>query len=55
VLAAAESPEAKDRLRKQNEDAARLGIFGAPSFVVGTELFWGNDRMEQALAWAAKA
>jgi 2-hydroxychromene-2-carboxylate isomerase len=28
-----------------------LGIFGAPSFVSGTELFWGNDRLEDALVW----
>ena len=34
--------------------ATRLGIFGAPSFVVGGELFWGNDRLEDALAWCAK-
>lgn len=51
VLAAAESPAAKDRLRQQNEEAMQLGIFGAPTFVVGTELFWGNDRLERAMAW----
>jgi 2-hydroxychromene-2-carboxylate isomerase len=28
------------------------GLFGAPSFIVGDELFWGNDRLETALAWA---
>lgn len=34
-------------------DAARaLGLFGAPSFVVGTELFWGHDRLDDALLWA---
>jgi 2-hydroxychromene-2-carboxylate isomerase len=31
------------------------GIFGAPSMVVGEELFWGNDRLEQALDWARRA
>jgi 2-hydroxychromene-2-carboxylate isomerase len=30
----------------------RLEIFGAPSFVVDGELFWGNDRLEDALTWA---
>jgi 2-hydroxychromene-2-carboxylate isomerase len=30
-----------------------LGIFGAPDFVVGGELFWGNDRLEDVLAWAS--
>ena len=54
ALAAAESPEAKAKLRAQTERAQALGIFGAPSFVVGEELFWGNDRLEAALAWARR-
>jgi len=49
VLAEAESPAWKPRLREQTERAEQLGIFGAPSFVVGSELFWGSDRLEQAL------
>jgi 2-hydroxychromene-2-carboxylate isomerase len=52
VLAAAQSPEAKAALRAQTEDAARHGIFGAPSFRAGGELFWGGDRLETALDWA---
>jgi 2-hydroxychromene-2-carboxylate isomerase len=52
LLEEAQSPESKARLRTRTEDAARLGIFGAPSFLVGDELFWGNDRLEDALAWA---
>jgi len=52
VLAATESPEAKEKLRQQTERAIQLGIFGAPSFVVNGELFWGNDRMESAFRWA---
>lgn len=55
ALAAAESPEAKAKLRAQTGRAQALGIFGAPSFVVGEELFWGNDRLEAALAWARRA
>jgi 2-hydroxychromene-2-carboxylate isomerase len=51
VLESAQGPESKERLRQQTEDAVRLGLFGAPSFVVGGELFWGNDRLEQAIAW----
>jgi 2-hydroxychromene-2-carboxylate isomerase len=51
TLARAQNAENKDRLRRQTEEAIRLGIFGAPSFVVGDELFWGNDRLEQALEW----
>ena len=49
VLASAQTDENKQRLRRQTEDAARLGIFGAPSFVVDGELFWGNDRLESAI------
>lgn len=55
VLAQAESPEAKSRLRSNTEEAVALGIFGAPSFVVDRELFWGNDRLEQALDWANRS
>jgi 2-hydroxychromene-2-carboxylate isomerase len=54
VLAHAQSDEAKQRLRAQTDEAAVIGIFGAPSFVVDGELFWGNDRLEQAIELAAK-
>jgi 2-hydroxychromene-2-carboxylate isomerase len=55
VLAAAQSPEIKDALRRQTEEAQRLGLFGAPSFITEDgELFWGNDRLEAALAWAKR-
>ena len=50
LLDEAQSPEAKAGLRSQTEQAVSLGIFGAPSFVVGGELFWGNDRLEAALS-----
>jgi 2-hydroxychromene-2-carboxylate isomerase len=51
-LARAAAPEVKTGLRLQTERAVSRGIFGAPSFLVGEELFWGNDRLEEALAWA---
>ena len=51
VLASASSDNAKSRLRRNTERAIELGIFGAPTFVVGDELFWGNDRLEAALEW----
>ncbi len=55
LLAAAQSDEIKTRLRQQTEEAQRLGIFGAPTFVTGDgELFWGNDRLERALLWATR-
>lgn len=48
----ASSPEIKERLKAQTERAWEKGVFGAPSFTVEDELFWGNDRMEAAFAWA---
>ncbi len=53
VLARADSDENKARLRAQTERAQALGIFGAPSFVVAGELYWGNDRLGDAIAKAA--
>jgi 2-hydroxychromene-2-carboxylate isomerase len=52
VLAAASGEHAKSCLRRNTERAIELGIFGAPTFVVGDELFWGNDRLEAALEWS---
>ena len=52
LLEAAQSSEAKARLRAETEHARALGVFGAPTFVVDGELFWGNDRLEAAVAWA---
>ena len=43
----------KQSLRQTTEHAVQLGIFGAPSFVTADgELFWGDDRLEQAVNWA---
>jgi 2-hydroxychromene-2-carboxylate isomerase len=55
LLARAATAEAKSALRRRNEEAAALGIFGAPTMVVGAEMFWGNDRLEDALDWPAGA
>ena len=52
VMARAQLDANKLALRAQTERAAELGLFGAPSFRVGDELFWGNDRLEDALGWA---
>lgn len=54
ILDQAQSPENKAALAAAVEEAIAKGIFGAPSFIVGDELFWGNDRLEQAMAWASK-
>jgi 2-hydroxychromene-2-carboxylate isomerase len=55
VLAQAESDAVKAALRAQCDEAQRLGIFGAPTFVTADgEMFWGNDRLEAALDWARR-
>lgn len=51
----AQRPETKDALRVATDHARSLGIFGAPSLVVGDELFWGDDRLEDAIAFASTA
>lgn len=51
ILKQCQAPEAGQLLRAQTARAAKLGIFGAPFFVVGDELFWGNDRLEDAVNW----
>jgi 2-hydroxychromene-2-carboxylate isomerase len=52
VIALTGQAETKERLKQRNEEAQELGIFGAPSFLTKGELFWGDDRLEQALALA---
>jgi 2-hydroxychromene-2-carboxylate isomerase len=54
ALTAANAPETKEALKAQTAEAQSHGLFGAPSFTVGEELFWGNDRLEVALAWAKR-
>lgn len=54
VIKRAAKPEIKDRLKAQTEEARMAGIFGAPAFITqDRELFWGDDRLEQAVAWSA--
>ena len=52
VLAAAQAQDVKEALRAQTARARALGIFGAPTFIVEGEMFWGDDRLEDALAHA---
>ncbi|NHZ93001.1 2-hydroxychromene-2-carboxylate isomerase [Massilia sp. CCM 8733] len=53
LLAAANTEQNKLAMRAQGEQALRRGIFGAPMFFAGDDMFWGNDRLEDAVAWAA--
>lgn len=52
ALEVATSPAGKEKLRSQTQEAMDLGIFGAPTFMVGGEMFWGNDRLEWAVECA---
>jgi 2-hydroxychromene-2-carboxylate isomerase len=54
ILEEATSEPWKPRLRSTTERAIALGIFGAPTFMVGEEMFWGSDRLEQAVDLAAR-
>jgi 2-hydroxychromene-2-carboxylate isomerase len=45
LLALSESPEIKERLMVNTSDAVERGVFGSPSFFVGSELFFGKDRL----------
>jgi 2-hydroxychromene-2-carboxylate isomerase len=54
LLGEAQSDENKLRLREQTDEARRRGVFGAPTFFVGAEMFWGNDRLEDALRLATR-
>jgi 2-hydroxychromene-2-carboxylate isomerase len=47
LVPALDEPAIKDDLRVRTEAAARRGVFGVPTFFVGTEMFWGHDRMDQ--------
>jgi 2-hydroxychromene-2-carboxylate isomerase len=49
LLQEAQSEPVKARLREQTEHARAKGIFGAPTFFVGDDMFWGNDRLDDAL------
>ena len=53
VLQAAQANTIKLALRERGAVAQARGMFGAPTFFVGDEMFWGNDRLEDALALAA--
>jgi 2-hydroxychromene-2-carboxylate isomerase len=43
-----ERPEIKDRLREQTDEALARGVSGVPTVTVDEELFWGDDRLEEA-------
>lgn len=54
IIKLSQLPENKLKLRKQVDEAMTKDIFGAPSFIVNRELFWGNDRLEDAIEYCNK-
>lgn len=52
IVARAKSAEGSHLMQEATDAARTLGIFGAPTFAAGTEIFWGDDRLEEALAFA---
>jgi hypothetical protein len=53
ILSRSQSETVKAGLRAQTEMARVKGVFGAPTFFVGGEMFWGNDRLDDALLFAS--
>ena len=54
VLKAIETQSVKDRLREVTQEAYERGVRGVPTVAVGDELFWGDDRLEDAAAALAR-
>lgn len=51
----AQADAIKNALKKTTAEAVDLGLFGAPTFVTeDQEIFWGNDRLDQALGWVTR-
>ncbi|HET7485916.1 MAG TPA: DsbA family protein [Solirubrobacterales bacterium] len=53
LLKAVETKGVKNALREATDRAAELGVTGVPALVVGTEVFWGDDRLEEAVSAAS--
>jgi len=51
IITRASSPEIHAKFAAETDAARALGIFGSPTFVCGTEIFWGDDRLEEAIEW----
>jgi 2-hydroxychromene-2-carboxylate isomerase len=51
VVTLSRGDTAQNDLDAETEEARRIGLFGAPSFVVRGEIFWGDDRLDDAINW----
>jgi 2-hydroxychromene-2-carboxylate isomerase len=55
IIARAKGEEGMHLLTEATNAARRLGIFGAPTFAVSAEIFWGDDRLEEAVNFAVRS
>ena len=46
LMAQANDPQVKERLKQVTQDAVTRGVFGAPTFFVDGQMFWGQDRLD---------
>ncbi len=54
TISNANSGEIEKQYLKNTESARENKVFGSPSFIVNSEIFWGDDRMEDAITWSKK-
>ena len=54
IIRLANSKKIKKIYFEQTEIAEKKGVFGSPSFIVDGEVFWGDDRLEQAVSWSKR-
>ena len=54
VIGNANSGEIEKEYLKNTDSARENKVFGSPSFIVNSEIFWGDDRMEDAITWSKK-
>ena len=54
IINLAQADEIEQKYLKNTEMAKNKGIFGSPSFIVENEVFWGDDRCEDAIKWLSK-
>ena len=53
VMHQAEDEDIQQMYEANTDEAKQLGVFGASSFSIGNEIFWGDDRLEDAIRFAA--
>ena len=54
ILSKAKTKIIEDNYLANTDSARKNKIFGSPSFIVNNEIFWGDDRMEDAIKWSKK-